>query len=83
MKIGPHEFPDACPATCAFHGDLQRYGQSALCGRCPVLLCIPFKAEDGTLMCLVDPSEYRDDWAAEWAEFFRTGQDPHLLLCKP
>lgn len=63
MRIGEHEFPDECPKDCTLIGDLSRFGQNSICGRCPVFVC---SGEDP----LVPPDEYRVDWSEEWARFF-------------
>ena len=80
MLVGEFEFPDECPPDCLFAGDLLENGQSSICGRCPVLCCSPVEHEDGFEFCLVEPADYRPDWAAEWAEFFRSGKYPELRL---
>lgn len=68
MKIGEYELPDKCPKDCPHKDDLYKYGQSAICGRCPVLVCTPC---DG--MCLVDAADYRTDWAKAWHDWFEGG----------
>jgi hypothetical protein len=76
MRIGDHKLPDKCPTDCQFIGDIGRHGQNSICGRCPVFCC----ADSDLDFRLVEPEDYREDWAAEWAEFFRTGQPPRLRL---
>jgi|WetSurSiteA1Bulk_404760.scaffolds.fasta_scaffold11409_8 hypothetical protein len=78
MKIGPYEFPDKCPENCAFNNDPVALSQGGVCHRCPIMNCIPFDTGNGIMACLVDPSEYRSDWALEWHEFFKTGKFPNL-----
>jgi hypothetical protein len=80
MHVGDHEFPDNCPPDCPFDEDLLKNGQSSICGRCPVFCCTPVRDPDGFEFCLVEPGDYRPDWAAEWAEFFRSGAFPRLVL---
>lgn len=35
------------------------------------------------MVCLVDPEDYRVDWAAEWVEFFKSGKYPELRINLP
>lgn len=82
MKIGSElqcECPDVCPGNCRYISDFSTYGQNSICGRCPVFVCAgPVDAEDDDFMPLVRASEYRDDWAAEWHDFFKYGKEPIL-----
>ena len=74
MKIEDIEFPDECPPDCRFEDDFGNYGQSAICGRCPVFVC---KEPDP----LVPAEGYRLDWAKEWKRFFDGETDfPQLRL---
>lgn len=82
MKIGPYTLPDACPENCPFLGDAQAISQGGMCFRCPVINCTPMEYE-GKQICLVDPADYREDWAAEWEKFFRSGEYPALRLRGP
>lgn len=75
MKIGENlqfEVPDKCPENCEFKDDIRNYGQSAMCIRCPILNCVPIKDEEGEEFCLIEPEDYRNDWAKEWQEFFKS-----------
>lgn len=65
MIIGGQEFPERCPADCRFRGDFYERGQASICIRCPVFCCIEI---DG--FRLLEPDDYREDWAAEWKRFF-------------
>lgn len=76
---GCYEVPEDCPPDCKFQGSFARFGQSAICGHCPVLCCRPTLHEDGPF-CLVEPEDFRPDWAAEWERFFRTAKPPTLKL---
>jgi hypothetical protein len=79
MKIGTDlkfEVPDVCPKTCAFRDDFLNYGQNSICCRCPVFNCQP----DEAMGPMVEPAGFRDDWAAEWEAFFKTGAEPTLPL---
>jgi len=67
MKIGSNfqfEVPDSCPEDCKHYGDMGRYGQGSICFRCPVFNC-------GGVDPLIDKQYYRDDWAEDWAKFFK------------
>jgi len=79
MKIGEFEFPDKCSENCPFLGDIGRNGQNSICGRCPVFCCTPVEYE-GEMICMIDPADYREDWAEEWAKFFEDGTFPMLKL---
>ena len=78
-----------CP-TCRFKGSFYEYGQSAICGRCPVVVCTYFDGEyedenggkHQYSMCLVRPEDFRPDWLEDWEEFFKTGKVPELHLEK-
>ena len=72
---GKYEVPDKCPKKCIFKNDLYKYGQNAICMRCPVLIC----AED-EFGPLIHANEFRPDWAAEWERFFKYGVIPELRL---
>ena len=84
MRFGENlqfECPDNCPTDCAFANELMLYGQNAICGRCPVLLCKePETEEDKYYMPMVEAEGYRDDWGAEWDAFFKTGTPPQLKI---
>lgn len=67
MIICGLEFPDRCPKDCPLQGDFALYGQSSLCGRCPVFVC-------GGEFVLVEPEE--------WHKFFTDGTRPCLPLQK-
>jgi len=79
MIIAGNELPDRCPENCPHRDSFALYGQNSICGRCPVFCCIPCD-DDG--FCLVEPADYRSDWAKEWAEWFKNGMEnaPELLL---
>lgn len=79
MKIGSYELPDACPDNCLFRDEVNAFSQGSMCYHCPVINCTPFEYE-GKRFTLVDVTEFRLDWAAEWDEFFRTGKVPELHL---
>lgn len=77
-----YEVPDSCPEDCAYLDDMATFGQNSICGRCPVLTC---KVIDGTedglgMFCLIEPADYRDDWAKEWEDFFKSRKVPKLKL---
>lgn len=79
MVIAGYEIPDRCPKGCPHRDSFAMYGQSAICGRCPLLVCTPDPSEG---WCLVEPDDFRPDWAKAWSEWFKgdmQGQ-PDLLL---
>lgn len=77
MIIGSVSFPEKCPKDCRLKEDLSLYGQNSLCIRCPIFNCS--KGEEG--FSLLEPEEYREDWAKAWAEFFKGDLElPDLLL---
>ena len=86
MLIAGIEFPDSCPQGCPFKQET--FDQSSLCTRCPIFNCkqFPFPCEDGTeiMMSLIEPNEYREDWAKEWKRWFDEGMKdyPELYLQK-
>jgi hypothetical protein len=60
------EFENTCD-NCKYgggdkYGNFFEYGQGSICIRCPVFCCF----EES----MVDPEEYREDWAREWRDFF-------------
>lgn len=75
MIIGGIEFDNRCPDTCPFKGDIAKFDQGAICIRCPIFNC----AGDYTLL---NPSDYRSDWAEVWKKWFDTGMKgfPELPL---
>ena len=92
MIIQGLEFPDECPETCCYKGSFAQFGQSAICGRCPLFCCKPMPyypdGEGGFCLiepggfCLIEPGGYRPDWLAEWHKFFQNGIKPQLILQK-
>lgn len=71
MKFGTklqYDCPDKCPKNCKLRSG--PIDQGSICIRCPVFCC-------PDLICYDD---YRDDWAAEWDKFFKTGEVPVLCL---
>lgn len=79
MRIASYEIPDKCPEDCPFTDDLMHFGQSAICGRCPVLVCTP--CDEG--WALVEADDYRPDWAKVWHEFFQNGMKEYPALVLP
>lgn len=76
LIAGQFEVPDDCPDTCQFKG--QPLGQGSICMRCPIFNCKVIPDPDGEPFSLLEPHEYRSDWAEEWVEFFKTGKVPML-----
>lgn len=68
------EVPDKCPEDCKLRP--KYFDQGCICMRCPVLMCV--RNEKG--FCLVDAANIREDWAQQWAEYFKTGKPPILRL---
>jgi hypothetical protein len=66
MLIGGIEFPDKCFEGCTLKDQHSLFGQGGVCTRCPIFNC----AGDETLL---DPDEYRADWAKEWKRWFDEG----------
>ena len=73
------EVPDECPEDCP--GCQDHIGQGGLCYRCPITNCAPLDYE-GEVIYLVEPEEYRPDWARAWKEWFDGGMKglPKLYL---
>ena len=73
IMIGGESFNTSCPAECP--GKSESFSQGGLCHRCPIFNCAgEFK--------LLEPSDYRDDWAKAWRRWFDSGMNgfPELLL---
>ena len=73
IVAGPegYEVPDSCPANCRFLGE--PFYQGCVCTRCPVFICRthPVDPETGYApVVLVEPDDYRPDWARVWVRFF-------------
>lgn len=65
--------PDKCPGNCKFKNEL--FYQGNMCSRCPVFNCCgEFK--------LIEPDDYREDWAKEFEIFFKTQKIPVLYLTR-
>ena len=82
LIAGKYEVPDTCPADCSLKEDMSKFGQNSICGRCPVFNCSRSAPDEQFPkgFCLLEPEQYRPDWAAEWVEFFKTGKFPELPL---
>lgn len=81
MKVGTklqYEVPDGCSEDCSFVDDLDKYGQSSICIRCPVLNCV-----DGPMGPIIEPEHYRNDWAREWEKFFKGEIERPALPLRP
>jgi len=76
IYIGGYLFDTVCPLNCP--GKEGNIVQGGLCYRCPIFNCVPDK--DG--FSLIEPIDYRDDWAKEWAAWFNNGYKgyPNLIL---
>ena len=73
MKIGEYEFQDDCPDDYELRCDIDSLLAGGLCMRCPIFCCTG-KSK------LIDPEDYRLDWAEEWHKFFMCGDLPQLKL---
>ena len=74
MQIGDFMLPDVCPESCQYRQMPQ--GQGGPCQRCPVFNCSP--DDDG--FRLLEPEDYRLDWAEQWHQYFNGGHLPKLRL---
>lgn len=79
MIVAGLDFPDKCPDKCPGQDDGLDPG--ALCARCPLFCCTYFDDADGRFR-LVDPDDFRADWAQEWRRWLDTGMmgRPYLPL---
>jgi hypothetical protein len=59
--IGGVEFPEKCPKKCP--GKEGPFYQGNLCSRCPIFNCT-------TEYKLMEPKEYRKDWASDFKKWF-------------
>jgi len=69
------EIPDNCPDNCVFKEDLIQFDQSCMCTRCPIFNCM----KDSSGFCMIEPENYREDWALEWKKFFKGEIDFPIL----
>lgn len=88
MIVAGIEFPNECPKDCPFTGDIMMHGQNSICGRCPLFCCSPCQDDDESpygAFCLVEPEQYRPDWAKVWRRWFDDGMQgyPVLPLASP
>ncbi len=67
IYIGNQLFDTECSKNCP--GQEELFSQGNLCLRCPILNCVP--GLDG--FCLIEPNDYRQDWAREFREWFNNG----------
>jgi len=79
IKIGKYSFPTECPVDCPGH--FLPFSQGGLCYRCPIFNCREI-GDSG--MRLIEPQNYRQDWAEEWDNWFKNGMKgyPELFLLK-
>ena len=66
-----YEIPDMCPKDCKFIN--KPFSQGSTCTRCPIFNC-------RSKFRLIEPEDFREDWAKDWYEFFKTGKSPELKL---
>ena len=85
MKIGSKlqfEVPDNCD-RCHLKPEnfLESFSQGDICSRCPIFNCkFMDDIETDEYWCLINPEEYRDDWAKEWEKCFKEKTYPQLNL---
>jgi len=73
------EIPDSCPEKCSLRSDYLYQGN--ICSRCPIFNCEAIENHD-EIFRLLEPEDYREDWAIEWKRFFDGEIDyPNLKLC--
>lgn len=76
MKVADHyDMPDKCPKDCSFKGMPMAMGQGSMCFRCPVLLC----RDNPKVGPIIEPEDYRPDWAKQWQLFFEGKVDFPML----
>lgn len=67
-----YEVPNYCPKDCTFLGSLNEFQFCSLCNKCPICTC-----NDSDLAMSL--SDFREDWAEEWHDFFKGKNDyPYL-----
>jgi hypothetical protein len=64
MIVSDIEFPDKCPPECPLLKE--PFYQGNLCTRCPVINCTG-------IIVMIDPDDYRHDWAVEFKKWFDSG----------
>jgi len=83
MIVAGIEFPDNCPENCP--EKKRPFFQGNVCSRCPIFSCKEGPSPyDGTKWRLVEPDEYREDWAIEFKKWFDNDMTgiPKLYLMK-
>jgi len=82
MIIGGVEFPEKCPEKCP--GKKSFDNMMAFCNRCPIFNTqeTDFPNEDGTItkFRMIEPDDYRHDWAVVWKEWFESGMQDYPEL---
>lgn len=76
MKVQGYDIPDSCPVGCPNEESFVSFGESSICGRCPVFCCKV--NQEG--WALVGAKEYRKDWAKIWSYWFRSGMEGYFML---
>ena len=75
-----YEVPDMCPQNCPGKGQL--FYQWNLCIRCPIFNCKEIPGPEGVPFRLIEPEDYRKDWAEEFVKWFENNMQgyPNLRL---
>jgi hypothetical protein len=74
ITIGGQEFNKKCPVNCP--GKERPIDQGGICFRCPIFNCSPDR--DG--FSLLEPNNYRSDWALEFKKWFDAGMKDYPTL---
>ena len=65
-----YEIPDTCPENCEFKDG--PFYQGNACSRCPIFNCARQSGPGNEWdFCLIEPEDYREDWAEEWFQYFQ------------
>ena len=84
MIIGGFEFSETCPEECP--GKADSGDQGGLCYRCPVFNCEKHPVDEadkpyyGDFIQLLEPKDYRSDWAEVWYNWFKDGMKDYPVL---
>ena len=56
-----------------------------MCTSCPIFNCRKIKVDDeygdkDGMFCLIEPEDYREDWAKIWSEWFKGDREEYPIL---